>query len=129
MYNMMNYMEFASDKYIVINLDYHMKGFILNRIPLIRPFYLREVFGLKAIYGGLNANNLPQNNSNLLLFPKNTDGQSIIHSLNKEPYVEVSVGIENILKVVRLDLVKRITYKELPNAPNWGLRISLGFDF
>ncbi|HTO16007.1 MAG TPA: DUF5686 family protein [Edaphocola sp.] len=129
MYNMMNYMEFASDKYIAINLDYHMKGFILNRIPLIRPFYLREVFGLKAIYGGLNANNLPQNNSNLLLFPKNTDGQSIIHSLNKEPYVEVSVGIENILKVVRLDLVKRLTYRELPNAPNWGLRISLGFDF
>ncbi|HRP89319.1 MAG TPA: DUF5686 family protein [Edaphocola sp.] len=129
MYNMMNNMEFVADKYISINLDYHMKGFLLSRIPLIRPFYLREVFGFKAYYGGINANNLPQNNPNLLLFPKSSDGQSIVHTLDKLPYMEASIGLENILKVIRIDLVRRLTYRNLPHTPDWGLRISFGFDF
>lgn len=49
--------------------------------------------------------------------------------MEKIPYVEVGVGIENILKVLRLDYVWRLTYRDLPQIDKSGLRISLHMTF
>ena len=125
----MYYSEFAYDKYASLTLDYHLKGFLFNRIPLIRQLYLREVFGFKVLYGGIRNENLPQYNSSLLKFPADRDGNSIVHQFDSRPYIEASVGIENILKVIRIDFVKRFTYEELPLAAPWGIRFSMGLDF
>jgi hypothetical protein len=43
--------------------------------------------------------------------------------------MEASVGISNIFKVLRIDLVKRLTYLENPDAPNWGIRARARFEF
>ena len=128
-YNLMNFMEFASDKYVGLTIDYHMKGFILNRIPLVNKLKLREVVCVKALYGGIRDNNLPQNNKSLLLFPADANGRPIVNSLGNMPYVEASVGVENILQVLRVDFVKRFTYTGLPNVSTTGIRFSFGFDY
>ena len=49
--------------------------------------------------------------------------------MGKIPYVEVGVGIENILKVLRLDYVWRLTYRDLLQIDKSGLRISLHMTF
>jgi hypothetical protein len=43
--------------------------------------------------------------------------------------MEMSFGIENIFKVIRLDLAKRLSYLENPNTTNLGLRFRVWFDF
>lgn len=128
-YNLMNFMEFATDKYVSINIDYHMKGFLLSRIPLVKKMYLREVFGFKALYGGIRKTNLPQNNGNLLLFPVNDQGRTIVNSFGNQPYVEASVGVENVFRMMRLDFVRRFTYTDLPTVNTYGIRFSFGLDF
>ena len=46
-----------------------------------------------------------------------------------KPYVECSIGIENIFKVVRIDYIWRVThFAENPNN-NWSIKAKLYFSF
>jgi hypothetical protein len=128
-YNMMNFLEFVSDKNVHINIDYHMYGFIFNKIPLFKKLKLREVASLKALYGGLRPENRPADNPSLYRLPVDKNGSPATFTLDKEPYVEASVGVENIFNLIRIDLMKRLTYLDNPNVTKWGIRARLNFDF
>lgn len=128
-YNMMNFLEFVSDHYASVNADHHFNGFIFNRIPLLQKLKLREVVSFKSIWGGLRPENNPAFDSSLIQFSKNGDGKTITYSLNNGPYMEAGAGIENIFKVLRLDLVRRLTYLDHPNAPQWGIRARVVVQF
>lgn len=129
-YSLMNFLEFVSDRYVSVNVDYHMYGFILNKIPLFRKLKLREVATFKMLYGGVRPENRPENDPSLLKFPTSTTtGQTTTFSLEKEPYMEVSVGVENIFNLIRVDLVKRLSYLDHPNVSNLGIRARINFDF
>ncbi|MDR0661697.1 MAG: DUF5686 and carboxypeptidase regulatory-like domain-containing protein [Prevotellaceae bacterium] len=128
-YNMMNYMEFVSDQYASVNIAYHLNGWLFNRIPLLKKLKWREIITFKALWGSVSDRNLPQNNPSLLRFPVNEDGVPTMYALDDGPYMEASVGIENILKVLRLDLVRRISYLDNPDAPKWGVRFRMRFVF
>jgi hypothetical protein len=41
----------------------------------------------------------------------------------------VSVGLANIFKLVRVDLVKRMTYLDNPGVVKLGIRTRIRFDF
>ncbi|QNF34392.1 carboxypeptidase-like regulatory domain-containing protein [Adhaeribacter swui] len=128
-YNLMNFLEFASDRYANIMLDHCFNGFIFNKIPLIKKTKFREYVTLKALYGGLRPENTPSENSQLLKFPTDANGQTTTYSLAAKPYVEGSVGIGNIFKFFRVDLVKRFSYLDHPNTSELGLRGQFKFDF
>lgn len=129
-FNLMNYFEFVSDYYAQAIFNYNFNGYIFNRIPLIKHLKLREVFALKAIFGGLSDNNNPEKNEDLLAFPKNGDGEYKTYSLNGgTPYFEANVGIDNIFKVMRIDYVRRFTYLDHPNIAKWGIRFRFRFTF
>jgi len=49
--------------------------------------------------------------------------------MSKVPYIEGSIGIGNIFKLFRVDLVKRFTYLDHPNIAELGLRMRFKFDF
>jgi hypothetical protein len=49
--------------------------------------------------------------------------------LDKKPYIEGSVGITNIFKLIRVDLVKRFNYLENPYVASLGIRARFKFDF
>lgn len=128
-YNLMNFMEFVSDKYASANLDFYFNGFFFNKLPLIKKLKLREVASFKILYGGVRDENNPKENG-LFKFP--TDkiiGQQTTFALNKAPYLEVSVGIANIFKLIRVDLVKRLAYLDHPDISTWGIRTRVRFDF
>ena len=128
-FNLMNYFEFVSDYYAQGILNYNFNGFIFNRIPLIRALKLREVFAVKAIWGGLSDKNTPSADNDLIDFAYNSKGQYRTYHLEEKPYVEANVGIDNIFKILRVDYVRRFTYLGNPNVAKWGIRFRLRFTF
>lgn len=128
-YNLMNFLEFVSDRYTSINIDHHFNGFIFNKLPLTRKLQIREVVSGKILFGSLSDTNNPDYNPDLFKFQADDFGNPMTYSLSQGPYVEVSAGIENIFKFFRVDLVKRLTYLDHPNVTDWGVRVRFRFDF
>ena len=131
-YNLMNYLEFVTDNYAAVTSDFYFNGFILNKIPLLKKLKLREVADFKIVKGSLRNENNPDYNSNTFLFPTryvNVENLPSTFAITKTPYFEASVGVANIFKVVRLDLVKRFTYLNHPNISTLGLRVRIRVDY
>lgn len=128
-YNLMNFLEFVSDHYASINIDQHFHGLLFNRIPLLKALKWREVASVKSLWGGVRSENNPSLHPSLYEFPKEANGARITYGLGSKPYVEGSVGIENIFKVMRIDLVKRFNYLDHPNIADWGIRTRFQFIF
>jgi len=128
-YNLMNFLEFVSDHYVSLNLDHNFNGLFLNRIPLIKHLKLREYISFKGIYGGVRNENNPDLDPSLLQYPVNAAGVRTTYAFGNTPYMEGSVGIGNIFKVIRLDLVKRFTYLNQPNVSKLGVRAKVQFEF
>ncbi len=129
-YNLMNFLEFVSDHYASINLDHNFNGFFLNKVPLLSKLKLREYISFKALYGGVRDENNPHTTTTeLYKLPTFADGMQRTYALGKVPYIEGSVGIGNIFKFLRLDLVKRFNYLEHPEVSEWGIRARVKLDF
>ncbi|GHE31873.1 DUF5686 and carboxypeptidase-like regulatory domain-containing protein [Sphingobacterium griseoflavum] len=128
-YNLMNFLEFVSDHSVSANIQYYMNGFILNKVPLIKKLKWREVFSMKAIYGGLRNENNPAYTNNVFQFQKNDNGEPITYGFGSKPYIEASVGLTNIFKFIRVDYVRRLNYLDQPDAPKHGIRVRVKFDF
>lgn len=128
-YNLMNFLEFVSDQYTSINIDHCFNGFFFNKIPLLKKLKFREVASFKAIYGSVDEQNKNGADGSLFQFPVDANGTPITYSLENKPYIEASVGISNIFKFFRVDVVKRLTYLENPNVASIGLRMRFKFDF
>lgn len=122
-FHMMSALEFVTDQYVSFNATYYLKGWILNRIPGIKWFRLREVISFNGIYGGLTDKNNPSLTPNLFLLPDGTQ------PLGKTPYMEASIGLENIFKILRIDYYRRLTYLNHPGIKKGGVRIALRFTF
>ncbi|MDB5210773.1 MAG: hypothetical protein JWQ30_1600, partial [Sediminibacterium sp.] len=127
-YNLMNFQEFVSDHFIALSIDHYFNGLFFNRIPLLKQLKLREVVSLKMIYGGVRDENKPSKDPTLIQYPT-ADGQATTFSLERKPYVEGSVGITNIFKLIRVDLVKRFNYLDHPYVASLGIRFRFKFDF
>lgn len=128
-YNLMNFLEFVSDHYVSINIDHNFNGFFFNKVPLIKKLKLREVVSFKALYGGLRNENNPNFQSGLYQLPVYENGAQRTYALGNEPYMEGSIGVGNIFKLLRVDLVKRFNYLNHPEVSEWGIRARVKFDF
>lgn len=128
-YNLMNFLEFVSDQYASVHVDHSFNGFIFNKLPLIKKTKLREFVTFKALYGKVREENMPHANPDLLQFPTGADGAPITYTLENKPYMEASVGVGNIFKFFRVDVVKRLSYLDNPNVSDIGIRGRFKFDF
>ncbi len=128
-YNLMNFLEFVSDQYVSLNMDYFFNGIIFNNIPLFKKLKWREVATFKILYGSIRQQNDPNYNRSALHFPANSEGVTTTYSLSKQPYIEGSVGIANIFKLLRVDAVRRFTYLDHPETAKWGVRVRFKLDF
>ena len=130
-YNTMRFFEFVSDQYFDAQFAYSFNGFLFNRIPLIEKLKLREYVTLKALFGHVSSENMPSadNHSELMIFPHDKNGNPTTYSLNESPFMEASVGVDNIFTFLRVDLVKRLNYLDHPNIKEWSVRFRLRFTF
>jgi hypothetical protein len=127
-YNLMNFLEFVSDHYAAVNVDYNFNGFLFNKVPLLKILMGRVVVSFKGLWGGVRSENLPENDPRLPEFPKR-DGVPFTYTLNNGPYEEGSIGIANIFKVLRIDYVKRFSYLDHPYVAKHGIRALIILQF
>ena len=128
-YNLMNFLEFISDEYAELDVDHFFNGFFFNKIPLFKKLKWREVATIKVLYGSISNSNDPALHPELFKLPAEPDGKPLSYSLEKKPYIEASVGIANIFKVIRVDLIKRLSYLDHSGIAEYGIRARAKFDF
>ncbi|HKC69108.1 MAG TPA: DUF5686 family protein [Bacteroidia bacterium] len=115
-YNLMNYYEFASDRYASLWLFHHFEGLFFNKLPLVKKLKWREVVTYKVLFGSVSSNH------QTLLFP------TALHNLNSGPYQELSAGIENIFRFFRIDAFWRLNYTQYVKSP-FGLKVGFQLSF
>lgn len=122
-YSLLNPVEFINDEYISWDVSYFANGLLFNRIPFIKLLKWREVTTFKGVKGRLSDKNIPTAENGLFVFP---DGS---YRMGKAPYMEISAGIENIFKLLRVDYVWRLSYLNHPNIDKSGIRVSMHLTF
>ena len=131
-FNLINNMEFLNDRYASLDVSWDLNGKIFNRIPLLKKLKWREAIGFKMLYGHLTDKNNPMKHpgdSELFLFPTR-DGRPTSFVMDpKTPYMECSVGIHNIFKILHIDYVRRLNYLDHPDANKWGGRFMVMMTF
>ena len=131
-FNLINNMEFLNDRYASLDVSWDFNGKIFNCIPLLKKLKWREAIGFKMLYGHLTGKNNPMKHpgdSELFLFPTR-DGRPTSFVMDpKTPYMECSVGIHNIFKILHIDYVRRLNYLDHPDANKWGVRFMVMMTF
>jgi hypothetical protein len=116
-YNLMNYMEYAFDKYIALHNEWVFNGILFNHIPGISQLNLRELLTFKFLYGGLNPKHI-----DLLDFPLHT-------GMLNSPYMEAGIGFTNIFRIFSLQSVWRLSNLNQPGTRSWGIITGIRFNF
>ena len=122
---LMNAMEFVNDQYLSWDVTYWINGAILNRIPFIKKLKMREVVSFRGLWGKLTDKNDPLQHTDLYQFPTIAN----CYKMGKSPYMELSVGLDNILTILRVDYVWRLSYRDNPGINRGGVRFQLHFTF
>lgn len=124
-YTNMNALEFINDEYASWDITYYMNGNLLNRLPLIKKLRWREVFCFRGLWGNLTDKNNPavSQSKGLYRFPECS------YTMGSTPYMEASVGIENIFKFLRVDYVWRLSYRNHSNIQKSGIRMTMSLSF
>jgi hypothetical protein len=124
-YALMKPMEFINDQALSWDLTYWGNGILMNRLPLIKKLRLREVLSLRGIWGSLSDKNNPTLSDDVFLFPEDVPCQP----MGDKPYMEAGVGLDNILTILRIDYVWRLTYRDHAGTDRHGIRVQLHFNF
>lgn len=121
---LINNMEFLNDRFASLSLSYDMNGKLFNRIPLLKNLKWREMFRIRTLWGSLTDKNNPfkSNNPELFRFPARNGEYTSFVMDSKIPYIEGSVGIYNIFKLLHIEYVHRFTYRDKPNINKNGIR-------
>lgn len=140
MYTMMGNMEFLNDRYVTAMASWDLNGKLFNRIPLLKRLKWREYVGCNVLWGQLTDKNNPlleQNKQSGVLwhFPGEwQEGEWVSKTQVMQPhkpYVEMVVGVHNIFKLLHVEYVRRLTYREnLERKHRWGgVRMMLKLTF
>jgi hypothetical protein len=120
-YNLMNFGEFVSDRYVSLRYRQYLEGFLVNRIPLINKLQWRLLATTNVIFGGLR-----ESNRDLISAVTNQGEKTLFTGyFTGDPYVELGYGVENIFKLLRIDFVHRMTYLNNPGARSFGVLFTI----
>jgi hypothetical protein len=115
----LNFYEFVTDTYASLHLEHNFNGRILSRIPFMRDWDLREIVGIRGVWGELSDENIA------LSSPVNIP----LMAPNEKIYWEYSFGVGNIFRIFRIDFNFRGNYLDNPNARPFSVTGSFGFSF
>ena len=116
-FNKLNFLEFVCDRYTGVYIENHWDGFFMNKIPLVKKLNLRLVTSGRMAFGALSHRHQVN-----MIYP------GFIKEFDKLPYAESSIGIENLFKFFRVDVVWRMTYLDAATSP-LGIRAKFALIF
>ena len=96
-FNMMNRYEFVHDRFAGFNVEHNFGNGLFRFIGITRKLKFRQFWTAKGLWGSLSAEN---RNFNFV-------ADHPFRSLDGKTYLELGTGVDNILKVLRLDFVWR----------------------
>ncbi|GAA0717610.1 DUF5686 family protein [Aquimarina litoralis] len=117
---LLNFYEFVTDTYAAVHIEHNFNGRLFSRIPLLRKLNLRELVGVRAVWGELSDENIALDASGFL---------QTVGAPDDEAYWEYSLGVGNIFKIFRIDFHFRGNYFDNPDARDFGVTGSFGFYF
>ena len=115
----LDFYEFVTDTYVSSHFEHNFNGRIFSRIPIIKKWNLREIVGVRGVWGTLSDEN------KALSAPANIP----LMAPKDKVYWEYSVGVGNIFKILRIDFNFRGNYLDSPDARSFGVTGSFGFYF
>lgn len=154
-FSLVRNLEFLNDRTFTMMYRWDLGGKVFNRIPLIKKLKWRESLGFNMMWGYLTDKNNPFRFNDVTRYPdeaskmadpgynylfnmpgewvSNQDGtrtyQPVTQVMNSwKPYVELNVGIHNILKFFSIDYYHRLTYNR-HDTQTWGLRFAFEASF
>ncbi|MCK5815262.1 MAG: carboxypeptidase-like regulatory domain-containing protein [Flavobacteriaceae bacterium] len=116
-YSLLDYYDFVTDTHASMHLEHHFNGRFFSKIPLLKKLNLREIVGFRGVWGAISDENTAINASD------------ITYVAPEDIYMEYSAGVGNIFKVFRLDFIWRASYRDAPNAKNFGIKGTFGIHF
>lgn len=128
-YNLINSMEFVADRFVKFSYDHELQGYLLNKIPGIKWFKLRELFGAKMFYGRLSDQNNPYLSDRVVHFDTGGDGQTLTRPIGDVPYWEGYVGLDNVFRILRVQYFYRYNYLKYRDVQGSRFKVSLNIDF
>lgn len=112
-------MEFMADEQVTLRTTLVGDNMLLAKVPLLNRLQIRELISLRASYGRLSEKNDPALSGGLYDFP------SASYKYGSVPYVEGTVGLTNILGLLRVEYVHRFTYRDHPEALLGKIRVDV----
>lgn len=97
-FNLMNRYEYIHDRYVGFNLEHNFGNGIFRLLGITRKLRVRQFWTAKGLWGTLSEQNQALNFVNGHPFK----------ALNGKTYMEVGTGVDNILRVLRVDFVWRV---------------------
>lgn len=116
-FNMVNFIEFISDRYVIGYAENRWEGLFFDRIPLLKASKIRLITTERIMLGSLS----PMHNQAFII-------PDFVRPFNGVPYVEVGIGIENIFKVIRVDFLYRATH-QIPGTSPFGIKARYSLNF
>ena len=117
----LDFYEFVTDTYASMHVQHNFNGRFFSRVPFLRKLNLREIIGLRGVWGELSEANRILNAPAAINTP--------LRAPSKRVYYEYSVGVGNIFKVLRIDFNFRGNYLDNPDARAFGVTGTFGFSF
>ena len=115
----LDFYEFVTDTYTSLHLEQNFNGRFFSRIPFMRNWDLREIVGIRGVWGQLSDENIALNSPSNIPLLAPTD----------KIYWEYSLGVGNIFKFFRIDFNFRGNYLDSPNARPFSVTGAFGFHF
>ncbi len=129
-FSTMNYFEFVSDQYMSLQLNHNFEGLLFNRIPLIKKLKWRFIGSANAVMGAQRTSNIDlMRDVNNPLRSKFLENYAFDSLDPNKPFLEVGYGIDNILKLFRIQAFHRLSYLDRPNVSPFRLMASINFSF
>ena len=113
--------EFINDEQYSIKVAFIADNLLLARMPLLKSLGFKELFILRGVHGKLSNKNTPSAENGLFVLPEQTI------KMSNTPYMEGVVGITNILGVLRVEYIHRLTYRNHPGVLKYGFRLDATF--
>lgn len=121
-------LEFVADEQVTLRSTFVGDNLLLAKIPFINKLQFREILSLRASYGRLS-----EANQRGFAYSDDTNSQSVniydfppvSHQYSKVPYIEGTIGVTNILGLLRVEYVHRFTYRHHPDALLGKVRIDV----